>query len=79
MSNSIHAFATCVQINIFVIINVIVNYLLWHIVKMIYSCINEYKVICSCMCDLDLWLMSIWMKMKMKNTFISFIFSGIPK
>jgi hypothetical protein len=64
---------------IFVTINVIAEDPLQHLVKMIYGCINEYKVICSCTCDLDLWSMSIWIKIKMKNTFISYIFNGIPK
>jgi hypothetical protein len=40
---------------------------LWHLVKLIYSYITNYKVVYSCICDLDLWLMSIWMKMKMKK------------
>ncbi len=55
------------------------DYLLWHLVKLTCSRINDYKLVCSCICNLYLWLMSIWMKMKMKNTFISSIFNGIPK
>jgi hypothetical protein len=41
------------------------------------SCINNYKMVYSCMCTLYLWLMLIWMKMKMK--ILSSIFNVIPK
>ncbi len=43
---------------------------LWHLVKMTCSHINDYKVVCSCIWNLYLHLMLIWMKMKMKNTFV---------
>jgi len=72
-----HVFTTCVQINHFC--NYRCKCLAWHLVKMTYSCIKDHRVIYSCICNLDLWLMSICMKMKMKNTFVSSIFNGIPK
>jgi hypothetical protein len=36
--------------------------------------INDYKMVHNHICDLYLQLMLIWMKMKIKNTFISSIF-----
>ncbi len=48
-------------------------------VKTTCNCINDYKVFCSYICHFDLQLMLIWMKMKMKNVFVSSIFNGIPK
>jgi hypothetical protein len=65
------------QLTIFVTMGA--TYFLWHLVKLTCSCINDYKVVCSCICKLYLWLMLIWMKMTMKNTFISSIFYGILK
>jgi hypothetical protein len=61
-----HTLVTYVQIHHFC--NYKCDYLLWHLIKMIYSGINDYKGVYSC--NLYLWLMSIWMKMK--NTLISF-------
>jgi hypothetical protein len=72
-----HAFATCVQINHFCDFKS--NCPPWHLVKTIGSHVNDHKVVCSCICNLYLQLMSIWKKMNMKNIFISSIFSGIPK
>jgi hypothetical protein len=74
-----HAFATFVQINHFYDFRY--DCPLWHLVKLISSRINNYKMVCGYICNLYLWLMLIWikMKMKMKNTFISSIFTGIPK
>jgi hypothetical protein len=72
-----HAFVTFVQINYFCDFKY--DCPLWHSVKMINSHIDDYKVVCNCICNLYLQLMLIWMKMKMKNTPISSIFSGIPK
>ncbi len=60
-----HAFMTYVQINHFG--NYRCDCLLWHLVKMAYDHINNYKMVWSCICNLYLQLMSIWMKMKMKN------------
>jgi hypothetical protein len=51
----------------------------WHLVKTTSSHINDDKMVCSCICNLYLWLMSIWMKIKMKNTFLSSFFNDIPK
>jgi hypothetical protein len=51
----------------------------WHLVKTTSSQINDYKMVYNCICNLYLQLMSIWMKMEVKNTLISSIFSVIPK
>jgi hypothetical protein len=64
-----HVFATSIQINHFY--NFRYDCPPWHLLKMTGSRINDYKVVCSCICNLYLQLMSIWMKMKMKNTLIS--------
>jgi hypothetical protein len=62
MSIPIHAFVTYVQINHFYEYRC--DYPLWHLVKT--TChINDYKVVCGCICNLNLQLMSILMKMKM--------------
>jgi len=71
----IPTFVTFVKINHFC--NFKYNNPLSHLVKMICSHINDYKVVCSCTCNLYLQLMLIWMKMK--KTFMSFIFNGISK
>jgi hypothetical protein len=47
-----HAFMTSVQINHFCDFRY--DYLLWHLVKMISSHINDYKVVCNCICNLHL-------------------------
>ncbi len=65
MSIPIHAFVTYVQINHFC--DYRCNYPLWHLLKTTCSCINDYKVVSSCICNLNLQIMSILMKMKMKN------------
>ncbi len=75
--NHVHAFAACVQINHFC--NYRYDCPLWYLIKMTCTHINNYKVVCNYICDLDLQLILIWMKMKMKSTFISSIFNGIPK
>jgi len=72
-----HAFVTFVQINYFCKFKYDCSS--WHSVKLIDNRINDYKVVCNCICNLYLGPMLIWMKMKMKNTLISSIFSGIPK
>ncbi len=77
LSIPIHAFATSVQINHFCDFRY--DCPLWHLVKTTDSHLNDYKVVCSCIWNSYLQLMMIWMKMKMKNSFISSIFSGIPK
>jgi hypothetical protein len=64
-----HVFATFVQINHFC--NFWYNCPPWHLVKLINIYRNNYKMVCSCICNLYLWLMLIWMKMK--NTLISSI------
>jgi hypothetical protein len=75
-----HVFASYVQINHFCDFRYNIDSLLWHLVKMISSRINDYKVVYSCICNLYLWLMSIWMKMKMKNTFIlSFLVASLNR
>jgi hypothetical protein len=51
--------------------------ILWHLVKITYSHMNDHKVVFNYICNLYLWLMSIWMKMK--NTFILFFFNVVPK
>jgi hypothetical protein len=38
---------------------------------MIYGHIFNYKIILNCKCDYDLPLLLIWMKIRMKNVFIS--------
>jgi hypothetical protein len=54
-----HAFVVCVHINYFC--NYKCECLLWHLVKMICSHINNYKIVCSCICNLYLWVMSIYL------------------
>jgi hypothetical protein len=75
LSISTDAYATSIQINHFC--NYKCDYLPWHLVNMTCNCINEYKVVCSYICNLYLQLMLIWMKMTMKNTIISSTFNGI--
>jgi len=72
-----HVFVTFVQIKYFCDFKY--DCLSWHSIKMTNSHINDYKGVFNCIYNLYLRLMLIWMKMKMKNTFISSIFSGIPK
>ncbi len=48
-------------------------------VKMTCNQIFDYKTIWSCICDYDLQLILVWMKMKMKDALISSMFSGIKK
>ncbi len=33
-------------------------------VKMTYNHKDHFKMVCNCICNYDLWLMSIWMKLK---------------
>jgi hypothetical protein len=66
MSMPTHVFATSIQINHFCDFKY--DYLSKHLVKRTCSHINNYKVICNCICNSYLQLMLIWMKMK--NTFI---------
>jgi hypothetical protein len=63
----IHAFATFIQINHFCDFKY--DYPLWHLVKMTSSLINDYKMVCNCICNLYLQLMLIWMKIKTKIHF----------
>jgi len=49
-----HTFAIYVQINHF--FNYWCNYPWWHHGE------NKSKVVCSCICNYDLWLMLVWMK-----------------
>jgi hypothetical protein len=53
-----HAFVTCAQINNFY------DYPPWHLVRTTCSHINDYKMVCSCICNLYLQLMSILMKIR---------------
>jgi hypothetical protein len=64
-----HTFVTCVQINHF--FYYWCDYPPWHHGKTTCSCKNNQKVVCSCICNYDLWLMSVWMKVMMKSGHIS--------
>jgi hypothetical protein len=64
LSIPIEAFVTCVQINHFC--NYRCKCPLWHLVKMTCSHINNHKMVCSCIRNLYLRLMSIWMKWRWK-------------
>ncbi len=72
MSIPTHVFATSIQINYFCDFKY--DYPSKHLVKMTCSHIDNYKVVYNCICNLYLRLMLIWIKMKMKNTFIASIF-----
>ncbi len=59
-----HASMTSIQINH--LCYFIYDYLMWHLVKMTSSCINNYKVVCNCTCNSCLWLMSLGWKWQYK-------------